>query len=386
MQKKNVLFLLLFIGIATLAFGQYAFYENFEGLVYPPAGWTMSGVARVSLTTSSPIALGVPVTSPHGGVYCVGMSQSTGNFMMTPLLPNPATITYFHKKADGNYRYVVEWSHNSTGPWTPFPGYPMFSQIGWNPAGRMVDLTGMTNVYVRWRPELPPPNPPKYFYFDDITITLAEPTVPVELASFTASLVQQLNQQYFVELNWTTQSETETAGYNVFRNNVNRIESATQMTTGMIEAANTSITTHYSFTDAEAEAGTWYYWLQSNSLGGVSEYFGPISITVTEGSNQVIAPVNFTLSKLGPNPFNPANSTITGAYGLSKAENVQMIVYNVRGQKVRTLINGMREAGYHNEIVWDGKDDGGRFCKSGMYYLSMTTGNYSTTRKISIIR
>jgi hypothetical protein len=382
MKLRFLVLFTVFIGLASLGFAQYSYFENFEGLSFPPAGWTMSNVARVSATTTTIPAV-VP-TAPYTGVYCVGNSSAVGNFIMTPLLASPTQIVYHHKKGTGNYTFYVQWAYNTAGPWTTFPGYPLAAGNGWSTA--TINISGLENIYVRWVPELPPPNPLKYWYLDDVTIWLNEPTVPVELSSFTANLLQELDQEYFVQLHWTTQSETETSGFNVFRNSDNTLVNATQLNLAMIEATNTSMTTTYSFTDTEAEPGTWYYWLQSNSMGGVSEYFGPISITITPDHSEGVAPVNFFLNKVGPNPFNPAFSTLTGSFGLSKEEFVSINIYNMKGQKVRTLVNGTREAGYHREISWNGRDDNGRTCRSGMYYLTMTTGSYSTTRKIAIVK
>jgi len=316
----------------------------------------------------------------------VGMSSAENNYMITPMLLNPTSISFFHKKNTGNHHFTVMYQvettfpadgPNLTGSWTLL--LDLASAIGWNTTATTIPLTGLTNIYIRFMPTPPPPTPLKFFYLDDITVY--EGTVPVELSSFTAVLTQEL----FVNLNWTTQSETQSSGYNVFKNDSNELYDATRVNLSLIPATNTSEETNYVYTDTEVEPGTWYYWLQSNDLDGTSKYFGPISVIINNGGTPEVVPVSFALNQLGPNPFNPANTQLTGSFGLSKAENVSMVVYNIRGQKVRTLINGMKNVGFHT-LTWDGRDDNGSLCRSGMYYLVMLTDDFSTTKKIALIK
>jgi hypothetical protein len=362
----------MFIGIVTLSYAQYSIFQGFEGSVFPPADWALHSVDRVSSA----------VTTPYAGMYCVRMDNNS-DYMISPLLPNPEGVNYWVKMRDGGLPFVVEYAFDISGPWTMFPGYPDNATSSW--AMKTIDLTDIENAYVRWRPYSTVQCTGTLF-FDDYTFCMDEPTVPIELSSFVAAMAVQSDNQIFVELQWTTQSETEVMGYNLYRNESNSISSAIRVNPYMIGAHNTSVESNYTFMDEEVSQGTLYYWLENKGFNGVSEYFGPISIIVSDGQNSGLAPVPFTISNLGPNPFNPELATITGSYGLSKSENVQVLVYNIKGQKVRTLINGRREAGYHNEISWNGRDDNGKVCKSGMYYLMMITDNYNVTKKLSIIK
>jgi flagellar hook assembly protein FlgD len=60
-------------------------------------------------------------------------------------------------------------------------------------------------------------------------------------------------------------------------------------------------------------------------------------------------------------------------------------IYDVTGRKVRTLVEGNVEPGYHR-IAWDGKDDGGRHVSSGIYHLRMVSAEFVSTRRITAIR
>ncbi|MBP8705693.1 MAG: T9SS type A sorting domain-containing protein, partial [Candidatus Cloacimonas sp.] len=83
-----------------------------------------------------------------------------------------------------------------------------------------------------------------------------------------------------------------------------------------------------------------------------------------------------------PNPFNPAT---TIAFTLAKADKVEIVIYNLKGQKVKTLLSDNLLAGNHS-IVWDGKDDKGKTLSSGIYLVKMKTGKTIDTRKITMLK
>ncbi len=83
-----------------------------------------------------------------------------------------------------------------------------------------------------------------------------------------------------------------------------------------------------------------------------------------------------------PNPFNP-QTTIN--YSIQKAGKVSLDVYNLAGQKVKTLVNDRKTAGSHN-VVWNGKDDAGNNVSSGVYFYRITNGNESKTNKMILMK
>jgi len=87
-----------------------------------------------------------------------------------------------------------------------------------------------------------------------------------------------------------------------------------------------------------------------------------------------------------PNPFNPYTSIRYQVSGI-RPENVEINVYNVRGQKVRTLLDGSRgfEAGIHS-VDWDGRDDNGNQMSSGIYFYRMTAGDFRETRRMLLLK
>jgi len=83
-----------------------------------------------------------------------------------------------------------------------------------------------------------------------------------------------------------------------------------------------------------------------------------------------------------PNPFNP--ETMIG-YTLAEAGMVRIEIFNINGQRIVTLINGVKEAGDH-EILWDGKDDAGRRVTSGVYFYRMVARDYSQVAKMLLLK
>ncbi|NUQ42566.1 MAG: T9SS type A sorting domain-containing protein, partial [Calditrichaceae bacterium] len=93
-------------------------------------------------------------------------------------------------------------------------------------------------------------------------------------------------------------------------------------------------------------------------------------------------PREFALQQNYPNPFNPETRI---KFQLPSAQAVTLTVYNVLGQKVRTLINERLEAGYY-EAVWDGLNEQGQTLASGVYLYRMEAGDYRTVRRMVLLK
>ncbi len=83
-----------------------------------------------------------------------------------------------------------------------------------------------------------------------------------------------------------------------------------------------------------------------------------------------------------PNPFNP---TTTIEFALKKKGAVTLSVYNIKGQKVNTLVNEEYRAGTHS-IVWDGSDADDNTVASGIYFYKLQAGSYTKTRKMILMK
>jgi len=93
-------------------------------------------------------------------------------------------------------------------------------------------------------------------------------------------------------------------------------------------------------------------------------------------------PRQFQLYGNYPNPFNPA--TIIG-YDLPVSAPVKVDVFNILGQHVRTLVDETQSAG-HYEVVWDSRDSQGRIVTSGVYIYRITTGDFTNSKKMVLLK
>jgi len=83
-----------------------------------------------------------------------------------------------------------------------------------------------------------------------------------------------------------------------------------------------------------------------------------------------------------PNPFNPRTEL---RFSLAQAGPVQLVIYDVSGRQVKTLVNGVRAAG-PNSVWWDGSDDSGHRVSAGVYWSKLTAGTFSSNKKMVILK
>ncbi len=83
-----------------------------------------------------------------------------------------------------------------------------------------------------------------------------------------------------------------------------------------------------------------------------------------------------------PNPFNPRTSI---RFSLAQPEAVRLLVYDVNGRLVRTLVDGKRDAGLH-VVDWDGTNDSGHRVGSGVFWTQMSAGSYVSNKKMVILK
>jgi len=88
-------------------------------------------------------------------------------------------------------------------------------------------------------------------------------------------------------------------------------------------------------------------------------------------------PYSFHLSQNYPNPFNPVT---TIQYSLPKRVYVNIDVYNMQGQKIRTLMSEFKPEGVH-QLIWDGLTNSGTMAASGIYIIQVIAGEFRDTKK-----
>ena len=93
-------------------------------------------------------------------------------------------------------------------------------------------------------------------------------------------------------------------------------------------------------------------------------------------------PNTFTLGQSFPNPFNPTTQI---GYGLPQDGQVNIAIYNLVGQKIRTLVSGVESAGYRY-VTWNGRSDEGYAVPSGMYFYVMQAESFRQVKKVMLLK
>ncbi|PKN78742.1 MAG: hypothetical protein CVU48_07430 [Candidatus Cloacimonetes bacterium HGW-Cloacimonetes-1] len=205
-------------------------------------------------------------------------------------------------------------------------------------------------------------------------------TLPVTLSSFTATI--SVNNSIMIQ--WVTQSETNLAGYRIYRASTENLESAEDLNR-FIEGSNTSQGQTYVFYDKEiTQDGEYYYWLESQDIDGSAGLFGPTSVNVTfnSGNQTPTLPLINSIDRIYPNPFNP---NVSIRYAVKAQNDVRIKIYNVKGQLVRAVLSGSKTAGFH-EVDWNGTDEKGYPCSSGVYMVVLTIGKESFKQQIVLMK
>ncbi|NIT58939.1 MAG: T9SS type A sorting domain-containing protein, partial [Aliifodinibius sp.] len=125
------------------------------------------------------------------------------------------------------------------------------------------------------------------------------------------------------------------------------------------------------------------------SLGGASNlpnddwFIDDVVLDVPTGLKaSKILPTHYALDQNYPNPFNP---TTTIAYQLPTISDVELTIYNVLGQKVRTLVDKRQTAGFY-QIQWDGRNQFGEKVSSGIYIYKLKAADFVQSRKLILLK
>ena len=113
---------------------------------------------------------------------------------------------------------------------------------------------------------------------------------------------------------------------------------------------------------------------------------GTFAVHLKSGSISIL-PNKYSLLQNYPNPFNPDTWI---PYQLPESADVLIKIYNVRGELARTLILGTQPAGNYVQpekaAHWDGENDAGEHVANGVYFYTLQAGNFTATRKMTIIK
>jgi hypothetical protein len=207
-----------------------------------------------------------------------------------------------------------------------------------------------------------------------VGLTWNDAPLPVQLASFTGSSTSA----GCVRLNWTTISEINNYGFSVQRS---RDRSA------IIDVPNSFVPGHgttnerhvYQFNECGVPSGIWFYRLRQIDLGGEEHFSEWIQVEVM-GVTSVgeTAPQVFALRQNYPNPFNPETRI---KFSVEREGRATLRVFNIIGQPVAVLYDGVAQPGTLYSVKFDGKQ-----LTSGIYFYKLESGNQSAMKKLMLLK
>jgi hypothetical protein len=126
----------------------------------------------------------------------------------------------------------------------------------------------------------------------------------------------------------------------------------------------------------------------SNYIRGTTTSLSPFTLGIAEivtavnEETEAELPDDFKLSQNYPNPFNPRTVV---EYSVSKRSQVLIEVYNIIGQRIKTLVDEDKSAGLYR-VTWDGADTNGQRVASGVYFYRYKAGEFVETKKMLLLK
>ena len=364
MNKKLLLFIHSFVILSFLTSYAQTLNEGFENPTFPPAGWhtknILGGVAWMRAGT---------ITHTGTGSAIIGWEVAGGeDWLVTPqvLVFLGDSLKFWVRRfwpaiyEPDSLQIRISSTDTSVASFTAvlatynvnaFPN-PNFGEY-------KIDLSSFSgqNVYIAFRHYDINGNG---MYLDDVFVG---GSVPVELASFTASISGN-----DVTLSWMTATELNNLGFYIERtagedswNNL-----------GFLKGHGTTTETQsYTFLDKDLASGTYNYRIKQVDFDGSYKYYN------LKEEIQIDVPKSYALSQNYPNPFNPTTKI---KYSLPADGFVNIAIYNVLGDKVTEIVNSIQEAGNY-EVTFDAS----KFA-SGMYLYRMESGSFVSVKKMMILK
>ena len=334
--------------------------EDFEGYEFPPAGWTLQ-----QTNTNYSWIQGPPEGSSigsHTGDYSAGIIWTTNHqdewlILEDVLVTGDLEFWSFAMQGSQNGdHYTVKISQDDGQTWTTLMDLSEMDPYGYdsdnNPIFNewdtpyQVDLSSYLNenVDIAWNAyDTSNTGLWNVWFIDDVKIGNTRP-----------------------DSNFRQNQLPLVSGYKIYRND-NLI-------------AETDTPEIRTFTDTFERPEAFEYYLTALYDNVESAPSNSAEIMLTDIND--ITPLTTGLYKNYPNPFNPETRI---SFSLETEGHVSIDIYNIKGQKVKSLVNDNLKQGNHS-LVWKGRDSQGRPVASGMYFYKMKAGSYSHTEKMLLIK
>jgi len=191
--------------------------------------------------------------------------------------------------------------------------------------------------------------------------------MPVELTSFTSAVSKS-----GITLRWSTATEVNNYGFNVERRAVNNASSWVKI--GFVAGHGTSNSTiSYSYSDAGLTSGRYAYRLKQIDNSGAFKYSQSIEVEAVS-----FTPAAIGLNQNFPNPFNPS-TLIT--FSVANTEQAKVVVYNILGQPVVTLFDGIAVGQQAYRLKLDASS-----LATGVYFYKLESPSRTEVRRMQLLK
>ena len=199
-------------------------------------------------------------------------------------------------------------------------------------------------------------------FIDNVSFTQSS-ALPVEFASFTGTADGR-----DVLIRWQTASESNNAGFKLLHK---APDAESSRKVAFIEGVGTTTEAQqYKYQVSDLSAGTHRFQLEQVDLDGSTSLSDPLTLTV--GAKET------RLELVGANPF---STTTQVEYTVEDSAPLEVVLYDVMGRKVRTLVKGSHPENTTRTVTVDGSD-----LSSGIYFLRLKTERVTRTRKLTVTR
>ncbi|NOX88192.1 MAG: hypothetical protein GXO77_04135 [Calditrichaeota bacterium] len=213
-----------------------------------------------------------------------------------------------------------------------------------------------------------------YYTFGDDAAGGQDNSLPVTLSAFKAEA--SFNK---VVLEWTTESEIDNLGFNIYRKTEGS-DDWQKINQDLIPGAGNSSYRHdYRFVDQSVTSGAAYsYRLESVSYDGSTQTFNNLLQTV-----KIPIPTDFVVFPNFPNPFNPET---TIKFQLPETQTVSVLIFDIKGNLIKHLIDKESLGAGEHQVKWNATDDNNQQVSSGTYIYRFVSPKYSKIGKMVFLK
>ncbi|GAB4337753.1 MAG: hypothetical protein Kow0037_20960 [Calditrichia bacterium] len=225
-------------------------------------------------------------------------------------------------------------------------------------------------------------------YHSSLSNYSSDTPLPVSLQSFSVNI-----QSDGILVTWVTQSELNNLGFEIYRSTGSdenfSLLASYETNPDLKGLLNSTTGQTYRFLDKSIIVNeTYYYKLADVDVNGHRTFHGPLKLQFTNNSGGHTTNVvgHFELLPNYPNPFNPSTklSIRIGGEHLRQVP-TELSIFNALGQKVATIVQAKLAPGVY-EFEWDGTDDFGRNMPSGIYFQTLITPQFRSSRPMILMQ